>query len=60
MSRSNAVVFIFVALAVQVTFALIDYPRETVTLELTDKDLVQARPVSDRKTFLSNLWSERN
>ncbi|KAK9298765.1 hypothetical protein QLX08_008017 [Tetragonisca angustula] len=44
MSRSIAAVFIFVALAVQATFALIDYPRETVTLELTDEDLVQARP----------------
>ena len=44
MSRSIAAVFIFVALAVQATFALIDYSRETVTLELTDEDLVQTIP----------------
>ena len=60
MSRSIAAVFIFVGLAVQATFALIDYPRETVTLELTDEDLVQARSVSDQKTFFPNLQNTRN
>ena len=40
MFRSIVTVFI-VAVAVQATFAFIDYPRETTILKLSDKDVIQ-------------------
>ncbi|XP_048261338.1 uncharacterized protein LOC100643278 isoform X1 [Bombus terrestris] len=45
MFHSIAGVFI-VSLAIQANFAFIDYPRETVTLKLSDKDLAQTIPGS--------------
>lgn len=54
MFRSIAGVFI-VSLAIQANFAFIDYPRETVTLKLSDKDLVQTIPVSNHKVYAFNV-----
>ena len=53
MFRSIATVFIL-AHAVQATFALIDYPRETVILKFTDEDLIQPSPVSKYEIFPLN------
>ena len=50
MFHSIAGVFI-VSLAIQANFAFIDYPRETVTLKLSDKDLAQTIPVSNHKVY---------
>lgn len=54
MFRSIAGVFI-VSLAIQANFAFIDYLRETVTLKLSDKDLVQTIPVSNHKVYAFNV-----
>jgi hypothetical protein len=53
MFRPIATVFI-VAVAVQVTFAFIDHPRETIILKLSDKDVIKANSVSKYKTFPLN------
>lgn len=54
MFRSIAGVFI-VSLAIQANFAFIDYARETVTLKLSDKDLVQTIAVSNHKVYTFNV-----
>ncbi|XP_003395010.1 uncharacterized protein LOC100643115 [Bombus terrestris] len=56
MFRSIATVFIL-AHAVQATFALIDYPRETVILKFTDEDLIQPSPDSypDQRNIQTNV-----
>ncbi|XP_068972282.1 uncharacterized protein [Bombus flavifrons] len=56
MFRSIATVFIL-ALAAQATFALIDYPRETVILKFTDEDITQTNPDSypEQRDIQTNL-----
>ena len=56
MFRSIATIFIL-AHAAQATFALIDYPRETVILKFTDEDLIQPSPDSypDQRNIQTNV-----
>ncbi|XP_071865065.1 uncharacterized protein [Bombus fervidus] len=59
MLRPIATVFIL-AVAVQVTFAFIDHPRETIILKLSDKDVIQTNSDSNLKprninTYLGTL-----
>ncbi|XP_043581443.1 uncharacterized protein LOC122567193 [Bombus pyrosoma] len=56
MFRSIATVFIL-AFVAQATFALIDYPRETVILKFTDQDLIQTNPDSypEQRDIQTNL-----